>query len=86
MIEWIRASFEGSDGKSSYRRLTTFGIFCLIAYMVITRQVKDHYTLWAFITLCAVLLLSMGLVTFDQLTRFKNGDRVEYPTDPIPLS
>lgn len=73
LIKYIRPSFEGEDGKFSYRRASAFVILCLIAGMTIKGFINE-YEISALYGLIAFFLILTGIITADQLIRFKNGD------------
>lgn len=74
LINYIRPSFEGDDGKLSYRRASAFVVLMLIVGMTIKGFINE-YEISAFYGLLAFFLILTGIITADQLIRLKNGDK-----------
>ncbi len=74
LINYLRPSFEGEDGKLSYRRASAFVVLTLIVGMTI-RGFVNEYDISALYGLIAFFLILTGIITADQLIRFKNGEK-----------
>lgn len=73
IIKNLLGSFNNDpkDGWSG-RKLTVFYCMLLAGFIVIFR-LPDHAQLHAFYALLATSLLCLGILTVDQIIRFKNG-------------
>lgn len=74
VINYVLASFEGEDGKLSYRRCSAFIVLYLISYLVL-KGVKEANELQALYALIVFFLVLSGFITADQLIRLKNGEK-----------
>ena len=76
IINWIKPSFEDTNGHSSSRRLTAFAIVityitCRFSY---AKHVNDSYYLLAGLIVDALFtLLLFGIVTFQQVLALKDN-------------
>lgn len=70
LIQWLKPSFEGTDGKVSYRRLTAF-LFCWIdAYIILTAKVNTEIMLNVHYSILAFILLLTGIITTQNILQF----------------
>ena len=72
---WIARSFSDSGDVSS-RRLTAFAItniYLFARVMFILRMTDPYFLLLGFLIDAGFILLLFGIVTFQQITEFKNG-------------
>ncbi len=81
MKELFKQMFQDVDQQGSQKRLVTFGIFCLVAAIVIGvtffhASLNDH--IWE--DLIYTLLAGLGLITAEKFT--KRGLRNDQTPDP----
>lgn len=73
IIKNLLGSFNNIPGDGwSGRKLTVFYCMLLAGFIVVWR-LPDHAQLHAFYALLATALLCLGIVTFEQIIKFKNG-------------
>ena len=72
MIKNILASFDNHERGFSARKLSAFVLMCCIVYIHYKWVNHDNVAEVLIIDLCGVLLL-LGLITFEQIIKFKNG-------------
>jgi nitrate/nitrite transporter NarK len=78
LINWFLASVEDEKGKLSGRRATAFifvlmAIYTLVEYMEMKAEVAEH--IWYGIL--GMILLLFGVITWENVTNFKNGKKPE---------
>jgi hypothetical protein len=66
-IRYLAPSWEGEDGKFSYRRASQFVFIFLIAYMIIEGTTLTNWGFWTFMTLILAFLLLAGMITAGQI-------------------
>lgn len=76
-FQWLRPSFEGNDGKSSYRSLSAFYAIVMDAYIILGDKVQNDVMLWVHYSLLAYSLLMASVVTTQNIIDFKNGSKNE---------
>lgn len=76
-INWIRASFEGSDRLASYRKLSSFVFNALVCYMVLFDKIPVADRLPAIYALLVASFAYAGIITASQLLQFKWGAKKE---------
>lgn len=67
MWDYFRNSWEGEDGKFSYRRFSQYIFLGLVMFLVITGQTNNQYGFYTMITLITVWLLVTAIITVQQL-------------------
>jgi len=73
IIKNLLASFNANPNEGwSGRKLTVFYCMILAGFIVVFR-LPEHAQLHAFYALLATSLLCLGILTVDQIIRFKNG-------------
>lgn len=72
IINNLFASFNNLDGGFSARKLTAFALMILIAYTHYKYVDLSNAIEAILIDLAGVLLL-LGIITFEQILKFKNG-------------
>lgn len=81
-FDYFKPSFEGEDGKFSYRRVMQYTFGFLLVYMVLKGDWNVPYYYYAFATIAALYSLSSALMTVQQLIqlttafRYGKGDEV----------
>ncbi len=85
IIKSIAGSFKVKDNDSdaSARKISAFYFFCLAGYINIKHSNDSNSTEMLVIDILAGLFL-LGLVTFDQLLRFKNNTETKNQEDGKP--
>jgi hypothetical protein len=82
-LKWVSKSFSDS-GEVSGRRLTAFSVNCVYLFgriWFIVTNTDAYYLLLGLLMDALYVLLLFGIVTFQQITEFKNGKR-ETDTNP----
>ena len=72
IINNLFASFNNQEGGFSARKLTAFALMVLIAY-VHYKYVDLSNAIEAILIDLAGVLLLLGIITFEQILKFKNG-------------
>lgn len=70
------ASLNNQEGGFSARKLTAFSLMILIAY-IHYKYVDLSNAIEAILIDLAGVLLLLGIITFEQILKFKNGDKSE---------
>ena len=70
------ASLNNQDGGWSARKLTAFALMVLIAY-IHYKYVDLSNAIEAILIDLAGVLLLLGIITFEQILKFKNGGKSE---------
>ena len=73
IIQWIRPSFEGEDGKSSYRRLSAFYALCMDMYLILADKITNPIIEHVHYSLLIYSLVMTGIVTIQNIIDLKNG-------------
>lgn len=73
IIQWLRPSLEGDDGKSSYRRLTALFFVLVDGYLLYADRIKSTVMLNVHYSLLIFILCMTGIVTVQNIIDFKNG-------------
>lgn len=66
---YIRNSWEGEDGKFSYKRTTQFIFVWLMVYMIMKDKVQTRWNFYAFLTLAVLFGLTATIITVPQLIK-----------------
>lgn len=74
IITNLFASFNNQEGGFSARKLTSFALMILIAY-VHYKYVDLSNAIEAILIDLAGVLLLLGIITFEQVIRFKQGSQ-----------
>jgi hypothetical protein len=69
-------SFDNSEGGFSARKLTAFGLMVLITYTHY-KYVDLSNAIEAILIDLAGVLIALGIITMEQVIKFKNGDKNE---------
>lgn len=69
-LAWVKNSFEGDDGKSSFKRLIPFTLTMLVVYMVVFDKIPKEDRYITSIALLVTSALYVGIVTIAQLYNF----------------
>jgi len=72
ILQWLRPSLEGDDGKASYRRLSAWAILMLMIYMTAAGKLTTMIGLYILITHAVVFLLLVGIITADNIITLVN--------------
>ena len=63
---YVRNSWEGPDGKFSYRRATQFVFVQLMVFMIVNDRVTTEYQFYTFLTVAALFAFVAHLITPKQ--------------------
>lgn len=69
---YFAPSWEGDDGKLSYRRASQF-VFILLIFKVVVRGSYTHFDVQILIILTLTFLLLAGLIVASDIIKFANG-------------
>lgn len=72
-ISWIRPSFEGADGKASYRALSAFVLLLLICYKVIFDPSRESVDLSILYSLETTFLLLTSVISMQNVITMIKG-------------
>ena len=78
-ITWIKPSFEGSDGRSSYRALSAFILLLLICYKVIFDKSRIDIDLSILYSLEATFLLLTSVISAQNIITMIKGYNTQSP-------
>lgn len=70
--DWIIPSFEGEDGKASFRRLTAFVLIIFESYMVFGDKIPEESRISLYYANLITILLIIGIVTTQNVLEFFN--------------
>jgi hypothetical protein len=70
---YLKPSWEGEDGKPSYRRASQFVFLVLISFMVLKGLTLQQWGFWTFLVLCLAFLLLAAIITADQILKGIHG-------------
>jgi hypothetical protein len=76
IITNLFASFNNQEGGFSARKLTAFALMVLIAYTHY-KYVDLSNAIEAILIDLAGVLIALGIITMEQVIKFKNGDKAE---------
>jgi hypothetical protein len=76
IITNLFASFNNKEGGFSARKLTAFGLMVLITYTHY-KYVDLSNAIEAILIDLAGVLIALGIITMEQVIKFKNGDKNE---------
>lgn len=65
--DYFRPSWEGDDGKFSYKRASQFVFTAILAYMAVTSKVHEKYSWYVFITIGVLFALTAAIISVPQL-------------------
>ena len=84
LINWIGSSFDNHSSGASARKLSAFA-FMLCIVWAHAKWIDHENVIEAMWVDVAGLLLCLGIVTFEQVIRLKNGgETAPGPTPPQP--
>ena len=72
-ITWVKPSFEGTDGKASYRALSAFILLLLICYKVIFDKSRSNIDLNILYSLEATFLLLTSVISAQNIITMVKG-------------
>lgn len=78
IITWLAGSFEAGLHGASARKLTAFSCVAFAAYC--HRYCTPNSAINFLIVDMSCALIALGIVTFEQIIRFKNGTTTEKKT------
>jgi hypothetical protein len=64
---YLKPSWEGEDGKPSYRRMSQLVFIALIIFIVVKGQTQSQYGFYSLIVLCLTFLLLAAIISADQI-------------------
>ena len=70
---YLKPSWEGDDGKVSYRRASQFVFLTLIVMMVVRNNLSQKWEFYAFLILCLTFLLLAMVISADQIIKGIRG-------------
>jgi hypothetical protein len=76
IIDKLLKSFDNSEGGFSARKLTAFALMILISYTHY-KYVDLSNAIEAILIDLAGVLIALGIITMEQVIKFKNGDKSE---------
>lgn len=77
IINWIAHTFEGHDGKASFRRMTAFVLICLNVFMVCGDKLPEASRLHVYYANLVAISLIIGIVTTQNILSFFNRGKHE---------
>lgn len=69
VFNYLRPSFEGEDGKFSYKRASTF-IFIIMMIRLALFKIQNEWEFYTFITFAILYALQTSIITVSQLLIF----------------
>lgn len=66
-VDYMRPTWEGGDGKISYRRSSQFVFIFLMVFVVVTGKTLTLYGIWTLVILALVFLLLAAIITGQQI-------------------
>lgn len=72
MVAWIRPTFEGQDGKASFRRFSALTLIILDIYLVVCDKLSESDRLNVYFANLVTVLLIIGIVTTQNILEFFN--------------
>lgn len=67
ILQYLKPSFEGIDGKLSYRRASQFVFIVLLSFMVLTGKTETQYQFYTLVALIVAFLLLASIITSQQI-------------------
>jgi hypothetical protein len=67
LFNYLRPSFEGEDGKFSYRRASQFIFIAISLILVLTKMVITQYGFYALVATYTVFLLLAAVISAQQI-------------------
>lgn len=86
-ITWFKGSLEDDTHTASFKRIYNWIIICLVVFVVIyvtLNRLWSNSTLWALSILLVAGFLNTGVITTENILRFKNGGAAPAPEPPTP--
>lgn len=83
IFNYLKPSFEGNDGKISYRRLTAFVYVITDVWLLVTGKINSIETLHAHYSLLIFILLLTGIITAQnilQVISIRKNNNIENQT------
>lgn len=71
--DYIKPTWEGDDGRPSYRRGSQLVFIVLICYIVFTNASQSSWGFWTLLVLVLSFLLLAAIITADQILKGING-------------
>lgn len=84
-VTWFKGSLEDSTNTASFKRIYNWIIICLVVFVVVyitLNKLWSNPTLWALTILLTAGFLNTGVITTENILRFKNGGNP--PSVPTP--
>lgn len=81
LIDYLGKSFDNSPGGASARKLEAFAAFLVACWVTYTYSSEVNATTMVLIWLAASLVC-LGIITMEQINKFKNGDNKGNDTAP----
>jgi hypothetical protein len=72
-LDYLRPTWEGGDGKISYRRASQFVFICLMVFVVVTGKTLTLYGIYTLGILAIVFLLLAAVISFQQVVEGIKG-------------
>lgn len=72
LFTYIAVSWEGPDGKFSYKRASQFVFIFLLSWLVLKDKIETPYGFYSLVVLCATFLLLAKIITPKELIELKN--------------
>lgn len=65
--DYMRNSWEGDDGKFSFKRASAFVFIWLMVFMILRNRVSSQYGFYSFLVLAVLFALIVAIITVAQL-------------------
>jgi hypothetical protein len=67
IFDYLRPSFEGDDGKFSYKRVSQFVFTAVMVVMPIRPGIHDKYSWYVFLTFAVLFALVAAIISVPQI-------------------
>jgi hypothetical protein len=67
VFNYVRNSWEGEDGKFSYKRASQFIFVWLMVFMIIHGGINSQWSFYTFLVLAVLFTLTAAIITVPQL-------------------
>jgi hypothetical protein len=78
-ITWFKQSLEDELGEASFKRIYNWLIICLVIFVTIYCTLNNLWstpTLWVLAILLTAGFLNTGVITVENIIKFKNGGTI----------
>jgi len=73
IFDYIKPSWEGDDGKFSYRRISQLIFILLIFKITMLGMTQTQWGFYTLLTLCITFLLLAAIISADQIIKALHG-------------